>query len=132
MHHKGIYRIGSARTNDWVFSDSSVLSFHAEIFVDVEQNVFLTPLNPRGECFVRNKRIYEPVLLERGSQLRLGRQIIDWEYRLFGVRSQEPSIFSRKESTKVIESTENRNENIQLWVIYSLIVIILIILNFFI
>jgi len=122
-----IYRIGKSPQNGWVIINDSVLDFHAEIFIDPQKNVFFSPLNPKGACYAGGKRVTEPILLERGTELVIGSELLDWEYRLFGV--QASTILNNRKSENQHKKQEDRKVNRQLIVIYTAIVVAFVFLS---
>jgi pSer/pThr/pTyr-binding forkhead associated (FHA) protein len=117
-----IYKVGRSSSNDWVLDDSTVLPFHAEIFIDPHGNVFFSPLNPQAVCYLNEKLVVQPVILEKGMCLRLGSCSVDWERKLFG--STPPPIVP-----KVKPNTNRSKENRDLILIYGLILLLLLFLN---
>jgi hypothetical protein len=122
-----IYRIGKSPQNCWVINNDTVLEFHAEIFVDPQKNVFFSPLNPKGACYAGGKRVTEPILLERGTELVIGSQLLDWEYRLFGVQASTNLNYVKSENQHKMQ--KERKVNRQLIVIYVAIVVALFFLS---
>lgn len=70
--------IGKAQSNDVVINDPSVSRTHLKIFIDDEQNVFITDLGSTNGTFVNGLRIDKPVKLETMDILLAGNTLIDW------------------------------------------------------
>ncbi len=139
-----ILRIGQAEENDVRFLDSDIGAAHAEIFIDNENNVFLTDLGSRSHTFVNGHIISDPVILQAGDKVRLGSSATyDWEYHILGKRTErreEPKKVSKTASnptsetqstTKTNQSQETKKDpiNRDLWIILAAIVLLLFLLN---
>ena len=139
-----ILRIGQAEENDIRFLDSDIGAAHAEIFIDNEDNVFLTDLGSRSYTFVNGKSISDPVILQAGDKVRFGASATyDWEYHIHGqlnVTKGEPIKVSKpiskpesevktaskkSQAQEVIKDTMNRD----LWIILAAIVFLLFVLS---
>jgi len=139
-----ILRIGQAEENDVRFLDSDIGRAHAEIFIDNENNVFLTDLGSRSHTFVNGKSISDPVILQAGDKVRFGSTATyDWEYHILGRRTER-----KEEPVKVSKPVSNTNSKSQmppkssqaasgkkdtinrdLWIILGVIVFLLFLLN---
>lgn len=135
-----ILRIGQAEENDVRFLDSDIGPAHAEIFIDNENNVFLTDLGSRAHTFVNGKSISDPVILQAGDKVRFGSTATyDWEYHILGRRTErkeEPKkvskpVSSGQSSPKSNQATGGKKDNINrdLWMILAAIVLLLFVLN---
>jgi pSer/pThr/pTyr-binding forkhead associated (FHA) protein len=73
-------RIGSSPKNEIVVQNSSVDSFHLELFSDTEGNVFITDLNSKSGTFINGKRLKGYTLLDSGDDVVLGDSYrLKWE-----------------------------------------------------
>lgn len=139
-----ILRIGQAQENDVRFLDSDIGPAHAEIFIDNENNVFLTDLGSRSHTFVNGKSISDPVILQAGDKIRFGSTATyDWEYHILGRRTErkeEPKIAPETTTTKTstTQSAPKSDQaigakkdtiNRDLWIILGAIVLLLFLLN---
>lgn len=139
-----ILRIGQAEENDVRFLDSDIGAAHAEIFIDRENNIFLTDLGSRSHTFVNGKSISDPIILQAGDKVRLGSSATyDWEYHILGRRTErreEPKTAPKLTSTKTSntqsspksdQAPEAKKETINrdLWIILAAIVFLLFLLN---
>lgn len=139
-----ILRIGQAEENDVRFLDSDIGAAHAEIFIDRENNIFLTDLGSRSHTFVNGKSISDPIILQAGDKVRLGSSATyDWEYHILGRRTErreEPKTAPKSTSTKTSntqsspksdQAIEAKKETINrdLWIILAAIVFLLFLLN---
>jgi pSer/pThr/pTyr-binding forkhead associated (FHA) protein len=135
-----ILRIGQAEENDVRFLDSDIGAAHAEIFIDNENNVFLTDLGSRSHTFVNGKSISDPVILQAGDKVRLGSSATyDWEYHILGRRTEQPKV--SKPISKPVTDNQPKSKNNQapeakketinrdLWIILAAIVFLLFVLN---
>lgn len=106
--------------NDLVMDHVTISRRHAELFIDGDKNTFLTDLNSMYGTFVNNERIANPVLLERNDEVYLGDyQFLDWEWEVFQEKKKK---FIKYESASWLRS------NLDLMIIFGLIVIVLIVL----
>ena len=139
-----ILRIGQALENDVRFLDSDIGPAHAEIFIDNENNVFLTDLGSRSHTFVNGKSISDPVILQAGDKVRFGSTATyDWEYHILGRRTElkeEPLKVSKPVANtnsssqtppKSDQATSGKKDTINrdLWIILGAIVLLLFLLN---
>ena len=139
-----ILRIGQAEENDVRFLDSDIGPAHAEIFIDNENNVFLTDLGSRSHTFVNGKSISDPVILQAGDKVRFGSAATyDWEYHILGRRAERkeeaqkaskptPTPSSNPQSTSKSDqapSIKKDTINRDLWIILGAIVFLLFVLN---
>jgi pSer/pThr/pTyr-binding forkhead associated (FHA) protein len=139
-----ILRIGQAEENDVRFLDSDIGPAHAEIFIDNENNVFLTDLGSRSHTFVNGKSISDPVILHAGDKVRFGSAATyDWEYHILGRRAERkeeaqkaskptPTPSSNPQSTSKSDqapSIKKDTINRDLWIILGAIVFLLLLLN---
>lgn len=120
-NHKTI-RIGRDESNDLVLNHVSVSRMHLEIFVDAEQNIFLTDLNSHFGTWVNGDRIYDPIILKRGDKIIIGdNQLIDWEMIVFDKSNL---------SIKKLRNESWLLQNKDLIIIYGLVIITWLIINF--
>ncbi|MES2799790.1 MAG: FHA domain-containing protein [Bacteroidota bacterium] len=136
-----IYKIGSDERNDIVLDHSSISEFHAEIYLDPQQNCYYTDLNSSGGSKVNGKNISAPIFLNAGDILILGeRQVLDWEGIFFNRKKvaveqkSGPNARMKKElaSTPKISILEDGfvSKNKDLLLIFGAILFFLILLNF--
>jgi pSer/pThr/pTyr-binding forkhead associated (FHA) protein len=106
--------------NDLVLDHVTISRRHAELFVDDEQNVFLTDLNSMYGTFVNGEKINNPVILSRNDEVYLGdKQYLDWEWEVFR---------ERKKEYKDVVTTPWLRSNLDLMIIFGLILIVLFVL----
>ncbi|MCF8416049.1 MAG: FHA domain-containing protein [Crocinitomicaceae bacterium] len=98
---------------------------HAEFFVDPESNVFLSDLNSSYGTFVNAIRIAQPVLLVSGDIVSFGdEQFFDWEYQILGKEPIRKLTSAAKKNKNLIK------DNLDIVLIYGLILLMLFILSF--
>lgn len=123
MKDYSLIRIGRETTNDLVMDHVTISRRHAELFVDEEQNVFLSDLNSMYGTYVNGQRIKESVILKRKDKVTLGdKQFLDWEWEVF--REQKSSIGEMDAKIPYFGNKDIRD----LIIIYGLIALVLIIL----
>jgi pSer/pThr/pTyr-binding forkhead associated (FHA) protein len=125
MSSAKLYKLGRLPDCEIVLDHITISRVHAEFFVDPESNVFLSDLNSSYGTFVNAKRIAQPVLLVSGDVVSFGdEQFFDWEYQILG-----------KEPIRKLTSETNKNknlikDNLDIVLIYGLILLMLFILSF--
>jgi pSer/pThr/pTyr-binding forkhead associated (FHA) protein len=141
-------RIGSSPKNEIVVQNSSVDSFHLELFSDTEGNVFITDLDTTSGTFVNGKRLKGYTLLDSGDEVQLGDSyLLKWEqYKLVvpkKVSSSEKntgSLYTNSTKTNSSNSSKSKaipkkvsksNINKQLMLIYSLVLIVILLMVLF-
>jgi pSer/pThr/pTyr-binding forkhead associated (FHA) protein len=120
-----LYKLGRLPDCEIVLDHITISRVHAEFFVDPESNVFLSDLNSSYGTFVNAKRIAQPVLLVSGDIVSFGdEQFFDWEYQILG---KEPI----RKLTSVAKKNKNLiKDNLDIVLIYGLILLMLFILSF--
>lgn len=75
MRNYKIIKVGRNESNDIVIENPLISRFHAEFFIDEENNIFLTDLNSTFGTFVNEKKILEPIKLNENDNLSFGRVV---------------------------------------------------------
>lgn len=75
MRNYKIIKVGRNESNDIVIENPLISRFHAEFFIDEENNIFLTDLNSTFGTFVNEKKILEPIKLNENDNLSFGREV---------------------------------------------------------
>jgi pSer/pThr/pTyr-binding forkhead associated (FHA) protein len=87
--------IGRDKKCDLLLTHDSISRKHAELFIDLDGNVFITDLNSKNGTYVNGRRIYQSDQLFQGDTLVVGDKIeVNWlSYIPYGVGpSSEPAI----------------------------------------
>ena len=87
--------IGRDKKCDLLLTHDSISRKHAELFIDLDGNVFITDLNSKNGTYVNGRRIYQSDQLFKGDTLVVGDKIeVNWlSYIPYGVGpSSEPAI----------------------------------------
>ena len=71
-------KIGRAPTNDIVINDKTVSREHLVVFIDDNNNVFITDLGSNNGTYVNGIQIEESVKLETLDVLRVGNSLVEW------------------------------------------------------
>ena len=83
-----IIKIGTAESNDihkGFRNDPTVSRFHCEIFIDDDNNKFITDLDSTNGTFVNGNKISEPVKLEDLDIIRAGNSLVKWKEYLMNL-----------------------------------------------
>lgn len=100
-----LIKIGQNDDNDVILSHPSIAPEHAEIFVDVEGNVFLTDLGTGKDTFVNGNKLVDSIELKSIDKVNLGEGIeLDWKALLKITQSKTISVGSGKSNDFVIDS----------------------------
>ena len=79
-----LIKIGRDQSNDVVLKHESISEFHAALFKDQEDRVFLTDLNSKNGTHVNGKRISDSLILKRKDVVKLANnQLVEWKNLLF-------------------------------------------------
>ena len=129
-------KIGTSSSNELVLGEVGIDPHHLELFCDEYGNVFITDLKSTNGTFVNDKALDGFKLLVAGDKVRLGKTyFFDWENLILSsnsiakqvdvvasVESDETPIANYKESSKI---------NKELFIIYGVIIVLLILLYTF-
>ena len=79
--------IGRDKKCDLLLTHDSISRKHAELFIDLDGNVFITDLNSKNGTYVNGRRIYQSDQLFQGDTLVVGDKIeVNWlSYIPYGV-----------------------------------------------
>lgn len=125
MSSAKLYKLGRLPDCEIVLDHITISRVHAEFFVDPESNVFLSDLNSSYGTFVNAKRIAQPVLLVSGDIVSFGdEQFFDWEYQILGKEPIRKLTSAAKKNKNLIK------DNLDIVLIYGLILLMLFILSF--
>lgn len=87
--------IGRDSRCDLVLNHDSISRKHAELFIDLDGNVFITDLKSKNGTYINGRRVYDSEQLFNGDKLIVGDKIeVNWlSYIPYGVSpSSEPAI----------------------------------------
>ena len=125
MSSAKLYKLGRLPDCEIVLDHITISRVHAEFFVDPESNVFLSDLNSSYGTFVNAKRIAQPVLLVSGDIVSFGdEQFFDWENQILGKAPIRKLTSDTKNNKNLIK------DNLDIVLIYGLILLMLFILSF--
>ena len=134
-----IIRIGKASSNDIYRefqSDPTVSRVHCEIFIDNENNVFLTDLKSTNGTFVNGTKISSSVMLKKLDIVRAGNSLVKWKEYVYSADKEFEDTIAKENKkpnqeiyNKNISSTKSRSDNLYtaIKVIFTLIAIILLV-----
>jgi pSer/pThr/pTyr-binding forkhead associated (FHA) protein len=118
-----IIKVGRDAGNDVVMDHVTISRRHAELFIDEDQNVFLTDLNSMYGTYVNGEKIMNPIILNRHDVVCFGdEQYLDWEWVVFGEKKRE----FKDTSEGPFSATDKDNR--ELIIIYGAILLVLAIL----
>ena len=141
-------KIGKSLSNEIVIDDSGIDPHHLELFCDEYHNVFITDLKSTNGTFVNDKALDGFKLLVAGDKVRLGKTyFFDWENLILSsnsvakqvdvvasVESDEtptPTISAMSTETTIANYKESSKINKELFIIYGVIIVLVILLYTF-
>ncbi len=141
-------KIGTFSNNELVVDEAGIDPHHLELFCDEYGNVFITDLKSTNGTFVNDKSLDGFKLLVAGDKVRLGKTyFFDWENLILSsnsvakqvdvvasVESDEtptPTISAMPTETPIANYKESSKINKELFIIYGVIIVLLILLYTF-
>jgi pSer/pThr/pTyr-binding forkhead associated (FHA) protein len=141
-------KIGTFSNNELVVDEAGIDPHHLELFCDEYGNVFITDLKSTNGTFVNDKALDGFKLLVAGDKVRLGKTyFFDWENLILSsnsvakqvdvvasVESDEtptPTITAMPTETPIANYKESSKINKELFIIYGVIIVLLILLYTF-
>lgn len=138
-------KIGTFSNNELVVDEAGIDPHHLELFCDEYGNVFITDLKSTNGTFVNDKALDGFKLLVAGDKVRLGKTyFFDWENLILSsnsvakqvdvvasVESDEtptPTITAMPTETPIANYKESSKINKELFIIYGVIIVLLILL----
>ena len=134
-------KIGTFLNNDLVIDEAGIDPHHLELFCDEYGNVFITDLKSTNGTFVNDKALDGFKLLVAGDKVRLGKTyFFDWENLILSSNSVSKqvdvvaNVESEKTQTTIPTGTptasykESSKINKDLFIIYGVIIVLLILL----
>jgi len=128
MNNKSYFSVGSAPQNDLHLTADGVQPFHLILLLDEHSEVFVSTVNAAASFTVDQKSHSQLLQLEPMNELSVGGQIIDWR-RLFNLPTMSEVPQNEPSPTPPIKK---KALNIQLLLIYSLVIALLLLLAFYI
>jgi Zn-dependent protease with chaperone function len=129
-----IIKIGRAKDNDIVRTDTSVSRYHCEIHFDEYDNAFLKDCNSTNGTFVNGNRVKGNLRLHSNDIVRLGIDVpLPWNEWKNGIKSTEkpPTVINDSlDAKETIQPQKNKPLSITLIVLVA-IAVVLIIASFF-
>ena len=141
-------KIGKFSNNELVVDEEGIDPHHLELFCDEYGNVFITDLKSTNGTFVNDKSLDGFKLLVAGDKVRLGKTyFFDWENLILSsnsiakqvdvvasVESDEtptPTISAMPTETPIANYKESSKINKELFIIYGVIIVLVILLYTF-
>jgi pSer/pThr/pTyr-binding forkhead associated (FHA) protein len=143
-------KIGKFSNNELVVDEAGIDPHHLELFCDEYGNVFITDLKSTNGTFVNDKALDGFKLLVAGDKVRLGKTyFFDWENLILSsnsvakqvdvvasVESDETpiptiTITAMPTETPIANNKESSKINKELFIIYGVIIVLLILLYTF-
>ena len=141
-------KIGKFSNNELVVDEAGIDPHHLELFCDEYGNVFITDLKSTNGTFVNDKSLDGFKLLVAGDKVRLGKTyFFDWENLILSsnsvakqvdivasVESDEtptPTISAMPTETPIANYKESSKINKELFIIYGVIIVLVILLYTF-
>jgi pSer/pThr/pTyr-binding forkhead associated (FHA) protein len=110
-----LIKIGQNDENDVVLKDPSIAPEHAEIFVDVEGNVFLTDLGTGKDTFVNGHKLLDSIELKSMDKVTCGDGIeLDWKTVLEINQPKTITVGRGKSNDYVIDAPSVSENHLQL------------------
>ncbi len=141
-------KIGKFSNNELVVDEAGIDPHHLELFCDEYGNVFITDLKSTNGTFVNDKALDGFKLLVAGDKVRLGKTyFFDWENLILSSNSvakqvdvvasvecdetPTPTISAMPTETPIANYKESSKINKELFIIYGVIIVLLILLYTF-
>ena len=138
-------KIGTSSSNELVLEDVGIDSHHLELFCDEFGNVFITDLKSTNGTFVNDQALDGFKLLVAGDKVRFGKTyIFDWESLILSSNSitKQNDVVTSVESeetqtqilsvipteTPIVNNEDSSKINKELFIIYGVIFVLLILL----
>lgn len=136
-------KIGTFSNNELVVDEAGIDPHHLELFCDEYGNVFITDLKSTNGTFVNDKALDGFKLLVAGDKVRLGKTyFFDWENLILSsnsvakqvdvvasVESEESQTLSAiPTETRIANYKDSSKINKDLFIIYGVIIVLLILL----
>jgi len=134
-------KIGTFLNNELVIDEAGIDPHHLELFCDEYGNVFITDLKSINGTFVNDKALDGFKLLIAGDKVRLGKTyFFDWENLILSSNSvaKQVDVVANVESEKtqttiptetpIANYKESSKINKDLYIIYGVIIVLLILL----
>jgi len=111
-----LIKVGRSQENDIVIDDARVDAQHLEIFVDVENNVYLTDLNTQNGTFVNDKRIKDAVQLFENDEVKVANAFrLNWKNLVEKGKRNSYSVGSGTENRIVLSDAYVDKKHLQIY-----------------
>lgn len=139
-------KIGKFSNNELVVDEAGIDPHHLELFCDEYGNVFITDLKSTNGTFVNDKSLDGFKLLVAGDKVRLGKTyFFDWENLILSSNSvskqvdvvasvesdETPTISAMPTETPIVNYKGSSKINKELFIIYGVIIVLVILLYTF-
>ena len=134
-------KIGTSSNNELVLEEVGIDPHHLELFCDEYGNVFITDLKSTNCTFVNDQALDGFKLLVAGDKVRLGKTyIFDWENLILSSNSvaKQVDVVASLESEKIqtaiptetpiVNYQDSSKINKELFIVYGVIFVLLILL----
>ena len=124
-----LLKIGKSPENDVVINNSFVSDTHLELYLDESETVFLTDLKSENGTFVNGKRLKGYIELFPKDEVFIGNgYFLNWEKILKDMQNNKKKNLDikKKDSKKSVVKNGFLLRNLDLFIIYTLIILLVI------
>jgi pSer/pThr/pTyr-binding forkhead associated (FHA) protein len=124
-----LLKIGKSPENDVVINNSFVSDTHLELYLDESETVFLTDLKSENGTFVNGKRLKGYIELFPKDEVFIGNgYFLNWEKILKDMQNNKKKNLDikKKDSKKSVVKKGFLLRNLDLFIIYTLIILLVI------
>jgi pSer/pThr/pTyr-binding forkhead associated (FHA) protein len=124
-----LLKIGKSPENDVVINNSFVSDTHLELYLDESETVFLTDLKSENGTFVNGKRLKGYIELFPKDEVFIGNgYFLNWEKILKDMQNSKKKNLDikKKDSKKSVVKKGFLLRNLDLFIIYTLIILLVI------
>ena len=124
-----LLKIGKSPENDVVINNSFVSDTHLELYLDESETVFLTDLKSENGTFVNGKRLKGYIKLCPEDEVFIGNgYFLNWEKILKDMQNNKKKNLDikKKDSKKSVVKKGFLLRNLDLFIIYTLIILLVI------
>jgi pSer/pThr/pTyr-binding forkhead associated (FHA) protein len=130
-----IIKIGKELDNNIIIkNDPSVSRYHIQLFIDNDDNIFISDCNSTNGTYVNGQKINDPIKLDTYDVLKIGNTIINWKQLLLENEDLEEAFETFQDNLSILEQNPIKQKNIKkykwLLIIISALISIIIICLF--